>query len=219
MEGIYAEAGNRAESLTVFIVDDDKNLRGSLSSLLRSVGIRVCALSSAEELHEQDWPDSPACILLDVRLKGVSGLVAQDELARTGIDRPIIFMTGYGDIPITVKAMKAGAFDFLAKPFREQELLDAVRSALDADKARMESSKRVKVLQMKLDTLTARERQVMELVAKGLLNKQIADKLGLSEITVKIYRGKGMRKMGATSLAVFLQQAMTLHLRGNISFS
>jgi FixJ family two-component response regulator len=197
----------------VFVVDDDDSFRGALTNLLRSVGMHVEAFASAQNLLTTNWPDAPACIVLDVRLKADSGLTVQNDLARAGVELPIIFMTGYGDIPMTVQAMKAGAVDFLTKPFRDQDLLDAVTRAISNDRVRRESQKSLTELKQRFQSLSAREQQVMTMVAKGLLNKQIAAELGLSEITVKVHRGQAMKKMGARTLADLLHQAVVLKIR------
>jgi FixJ family two-component response regulator len=181
----------------VFIVDDDLSLRDALSSLLRSVGHRVEVFSSASDLLQSKLPDLVSCIVLDVRLPGLSGLDLQTGLADAGIRIPVIFMTGYGDIPMSVRAMKAGAIDFLTKPFRDQELLDAVALALDRDRKRRIEEKAVADLKTLFESLTPRERQVMALITDGLMNKQVAGKIGISEITVKIHRGSLMKKMHA----------------------
>ncbi|MFC0401589.1 response regulator transcription factor [Paraburkholderia rhizosphaerae] len=197
----------------VFVVDDDDSFRGALTNLLRSVGMRVEAFASAQSLLTTNWPDAPACIVLDVRLKADSGLTVQNDLARAGVELPIIFMTGFGDIPMTVQAMKAGAVDFLTKPFRDQDLLDAVTRAISNDRARRESQRSLTELKVRFQSLSPREQQVMSLVAKGLLNKQIAAELNLSEITVKVHRGQAMKKMGARTLADLLHQAVMLKIR------
>ena len=195
---------------TVLIVDDDPSLRESLSSLFRSVGMRAELYGSASELLRSKLPDGPSCLILDIRLPEVSGLDIQAQLTEAGIRLPIIFMTGHGDIPMSVRAMKAGAVDFLAKPFRDQDMLDAVHGALDRDKQRRESDRALSELQTLLHTLTAREREVMAYVATGLMNKQIAGEMELSEITVKIHRGRLMKKMGARTLADLVKMAGAL---------
>jgi FixJ family two-component response regulator len=195
---------------TVLIVEDDPLLREALSSLFRSVGMRVQLFGSALELLNGQLPDGPSCLVLDIRLPEVSGLEFQTQLVSAGIHIPIIFMTGHGDIPMSVRAMKAGAVDFLTKPFRDQDILDAVNGALDRDRQRREQDRTLSELQTLLRTLTPRERQVMAFVATGLMNKQIAGELELSEITVKIHRGRLMKKMGARTLADLVRMAGAL---------
>jgi FixJ family two-component response regulator len=197
----------------VFVVDDDPSVRKALSNLFRSVGLRAEVFGSARELLESELPEVASCLVLDIRLPGPSGLDFQAELAKANIQIPIIFMTGHGDIPMTVKAMKAGAVDFLTKPFRDQDMLDAVAIAIDRDRTRRKDEKIVAELRAVFETLTARERDVLALVASGLMNKQIAAEIGLAEITVKIHRGHIMRKMGAKSLADLVRMAEMLGVR------
>ena len=185
----------------VFVVDDDASLRESLKNLLRSVGLRVEAFASAQEFLRSNRPDVPGCLVLDVRLPGFSGLDLQKRMAEADVEIPIIFITGHGDIPMTVQAMKAGAVEFLTKPFRDQELLDAIQHALERDRKTREQRAEVEVLRSRFDLLTPREREVLPLVIAGLLNKQIAAELGASETTVKIHRHRVMEKMRAGSLA------------------
>jgi FixJ family two-component response regulator len=194
----------------VVIVDDDAAIRKSLDSLFRSVGLATRLFGSPAELLAGPLPDGPGCIVLDVRLPGVSGLDLQGQLTRQGIDFPIIFMTGHGDIPMSVRAMKAGAVDFLAKPFRDQDMLDAVTAALERDVQRRSVAAAKDDLRAQYETLTAREREVMGYVTSGLMNKQVAGLIGLSEITVKIHRGNVMRKMGVKSLADLVRKAEAL---------
>jgi FixJ family two-component response regulator len=197
----------------VFVVEDDESMRRALSNLFQSVGLEVEAFGSASEMLQRKLPDVASCLVLDVRLPGVSGLDFQAELAKANIHIPIIFMTGHGDIPMSVRAMKGGAVDFLTKPFRDQDMLDAVVMAIERDRKRREAERIVSTLQTLLETLTPREREVFTLVSSGLMNKQIAGELGLAEITVKIHRGHIMRKMGAKSLADLVRKAETLGIR------
>jgi FixJ family two-component response regulator len=197
----------------VFVIDDDPSMRKALTNLFRSVGLRAEVFGSAREWLESKLPEVASCLVLDIRLPGPSGLDFQAELAKANIQIPIIFMTGHGDIPMTVKAMKAGAVDFLTKPFRDQDMLDAVAIAIERDRARRKEQKIVAELRAVFETLTTRERDVLALVASGLMNKQIAAEIGLAEITVKIHRGHLMRKMGARSLADLVRMAEMLGIR------
>jgi FixJ family two-component response regulator len=191
----------------VFVVDDDASLRESLKDLLQSVGLRVEAFDSAQEFLRTKRPDAPSCLVLDVRLKGLSGLDLQKRLVEVDVDIPIIFITGHGDIPMAVQAMKAGAMEFLRKPFRDQDLLDAVQQALERDRKGREQRAEIAELRKRFDSLTPREREVMALVAAGLLNKQVAGELGTSEASVKVHRQHVMEKIGADSLAELVRVA------------
>lgn len=202
-----------SESATVHIIDDDASLRGALDSLFRSTGLGVRQYGSAQAFMDAPTPEGLGCLVLDVRLPGVSGLEFQEHLAGLGVRLPVVLMTGHGDIPMSVRAMKAGAVDFLTKPFRDQDMLDAVATALARDKSRREGEGRIDALRAQFATLSPRERQVMTLVAAGKMNKQVAGDLALSEITVKIHRGAAMRKMGAKTLADLVRMAEALDLR------
>ena len=197
----------------VFVIDDDESLRKALASLFRSVGFSVEMFASATEFLQTNLPDVPSCLVLDVRLPGIGGLDFQSDLAKAGVRVPVVFMTGHGDIPMTVRAMKAGAVEFLTKPFRDQDMLDAVQVALTRDRARRESDKLLSTLHASFATLTPREQEVMALVSAGLMNKQIAGEIGVSEITVKVHRGNVTRKMGAKSLADLVRMADALGVR------
>ena len=192
---------------TVFVIDDDPSMRRSLDSLLRSVGLDVRLFSSAPEFLQASGADGPGCLVLDVRLPGMSGLAFQQELARAGVALPIIFITGHGDVSMSVRAMKAGAAEFLTKPFDDQVLLDAVHAAIERDRARRQDEAGLAALRARYDGLTDRERQVMGHVVAGSVNKRIADQLGLSVVTVKVHRGQVMRKMQAKSLADLVRMA------------
>jgi RNA polymerase sigma factor (sigma-70 family) len=185
----------------VFVVDDDPSVRSSLKLLIGSEGLQIECFDSADAFLQRKPPDAPSCLVLDVRLRGVSGLDFQRELAARNIHIPIVFITGHGDIPMTVKAMKAGAIEFLTKPFRDQDLLDAVRIALERDHARHEQEKELAELQQRFNSLSPREQEVISMVVSGMLNKQIADQLGTAENTVKVHRSRAMEKMQAQSVA------------------
>lgn len=195
------------------MIDDDASMRESLKSLFGSVGLRVEAFGSAPEFLEKKLPDAAVCLVVDVRLPGMSGLDFQAELSRANIDVPIIFITGHGDIAMTVKAMKAGAVEFLAKPFRDQDLLDAVKLALEKDEAKRKTRKSIAAVRSLFESLTPREQAVIGLVAAGLMNKQVAAEMGVSEITVKVHRGNAMRKMKANSLADLVRMVDLLGIR------
>lgn len=189
-----------SEQSVVFVIDDDLSMRESLESLLRSVGHTALVFGSTQEFLLTERPDGPSCLVLDIRLRGQSGLEFQQELTRSGVELPIVFITGHGDIPMSVTAMKAGAIEFLTKPFRDQDFLDAVHRGIDLDRERRAGSAVLADLRERLGSLTPREREIMVLVAAGQLNKQIAGELQLSEITVKVHRAQVMRKMQAKSL-------------------
>jgi FixJ family two-component response regulator len=198
----------------VHIVDDDREVRESLGDLLLSMDYRVALYASAADFLKVDLPDAPACLVLDVRLPGTSGLELQAYLASINVALPVILVTGFGDIPMSVRAMKLGAVDFLTKPIRDQDLLDAVATAIRKDQDRRRDIAQIVVLREKYALLTARERQVMALVASGLMNKQVAEQLSISEVTVKMHRGSVMRKLGARSVAMLARMAEALDIDG-----
>lgn len=189
------------EEPIIYVIDDDQSVRSSLEDLLASVGLSCMSFGSTQQFLDTPRPDAPGCLILDVRMPGMSGLDFQGEMTKRGVGLPVIFITGHGDIPMSVRAMKAGALEFLTKPFREQDLLDAIQQGLVRDRARRQASAVESELQRRYTSLNAGEQQVMDLVVSGLLNKQIADRLNVSEITVKVRRGSVMRKMQADSLA------------------
>ena len=198
------ETNNRA---VVHVVDDDASLRGALESLFESVGLATRAYGAASDFLNASVADKPGCIVIDIRLPDMSGLEFQAQLTQVGVHLPVIMMTGYGDIPMTVRAMKRGAMDFLSKPFRDQDMLDAVMAAIERDRQRRTADDNASQVRQRFGTLTPREQQVMMLVTTGKMNKQVAGELGVSEITAKIHRGAAMRKMGARTLADLVRMA------------
>ena len=203
-----------AERGVVFVVDDDPSVRRALDSLLRSVGNEVCLFASAQEFMQASRPDTPSCLVLDVRLPGMSGLAFQQELAKANIALPVIFITAHGDVPMTVRAMKAGAVEFLTKPFDEQALLDAIHAAIERDRAQRRDAADLAALRARYQELTEREKQIMQLVVASRGNKQIAAELGVSLVTVKVHRGQVMRKMLAKTVAELVRMADRLGPRG-----
>jgi len=192
---------------TILVVDDDASVRDAISNLLESVGMRTRVFGSTEEFWKASRPNTPSCLILDVRLPGASGLEFQEQLAKAGVSIPVIFITAHGDVPMTSRAMKAGAIEFLMKPFQKEELLAAVRQGLEKDRIQREEQAEVSILQARVEQLTSREREVMDLVVTGLINKQIGAQLGLSEVTVKIHRSRVMQKMEAASLAELVRMS------------
>jgi len=207
-----SSASSQTDAPSIHVIDDDQSVRDALSSLFRSVGYRVQLYGSTNAFMEAKRADANSCLVLDIRLPGASGLDLQTHLNQAQIPIPVIFMTGHGDIPMSVRAMKAGAIDFLAKPFRDQDMLDAVANALEADRKRRSVDGSLAAVRAAYETLTAREREIMQLVTTGLMNKQVAGNLGLSEITVKIHRASVMKKMGCQSLADLVRMASLLGL-------
>ena len=197
----------REEQPVVFVIDDDPSMRDTLEDLLRSVGLEACVFRSTQEFLASERPDAPSCLVLDVRLPGQSGLDFQRRLVASGLDLPIVFITGYGDVAMSVQAMKAGAIEFLTKPFRDQDLIDAIQVGIERDRARRRDAALVAELRTRLDSLTERERQIMALVVIGQLNKEIAARLEVSEVTIKVNRGHMMRKMRAQSLPELVRMA------------
>jgi FixJ family two-component response regulator len=214
---IHPNAGEllrMSSSVYVHIVDDDNAVRESLADLLRSMGYEAMLYGSTAEFLKIELPDAPACLILDVRLPGTSGLELQEYLRRSEIRLPVILMTGFGDIPMSVRGMKAGAVDFLTKPIRDQDLLDAVTAAIQMDKNRRQEAAQIGQLRERYSSLTSRERQVVTLVASGLMNKQVANELSISEVTVKMHRGRAMRKLSAKSVAMLARMVDVLNIQG-----
>jgi len=213
-EAVRSQKEAPADEPVVIIVDDDADLRDALANLLGSVGLKVSTFGSAAAMLDSELPNAPSCLVLDIRLPGISGLEFQCQLARSGVRLPIVFMTGHGDIPMSVKAMKAGAVDFLTKPFRDQDMIDAVSNAIERDRGRRQADGALDSVRELYKSLTPRESELMWFVTKGLLNKQIAAAMGLAEITVKIHRGNMMKKMGVTSVAELTRLAAVLGIHG-----
>lgn len=211
---MWVDMNTTAESQPIVIViDDDNDVRGAVADLLRSIGLQTKLFASVRDFLQWKRPDVPSCLVLDVRLPGLSGLDFQSELNKANIQLPVVFMTGHGDIPMTVRAMKGGAVDFLAKPFRDQDMIDAVQAGLDRDRARRQSQSNTSQLKSAYDSLTPREQEIMAWVVDGLMNKQIAGRIGVSEVTVKFHRSNVMRKMGAKSVAELVRMTHALGLR------
>jgi len=219
MASALRDRSNDDDNPVVLVIDDDDDVREGLRALLQSVNLDSRTYRSAPEFFRSKLPDQVSCLILDVRLPGLSGLDFQAELAKVNVNIPIIFVTGYGDIPMSVKAMKAGAVEFLTKPVREQDLLDAVRTALDRDRRRRKSEEQIHDLRSRFDSLSEREREVMSLVASGLMNKQSAAEIGISEVTVKVHRHNIMRKLAAKSLADLVRMADALGLSHKIKMN
>ena len=216
MTPILAELGVGAANTTiVYVIDDDESMRFSLNTLLRSIGLRVETFASPQAFLEFKKSNTPSCLILDVRLRGENGLSFQQEMISHGLHMPILFMTGYGDMAMCVKAMKAGALDFFPKPFRDQDMLDAVTRALARDSQRLAAEESIASLRASYTSLTGREQQVMALVTAGLMNKQIAAEMHLSEITVKVYRGQLMKKMRARSVADLVRKSEALRIESS----
>lgn len=216
MLDVAAGMSTPAESQPIVIViDDDNDVREAVADLLRSIGLRTKLFASVRDFLQWKRPDVPSCMVLDVRLPGLSGLDFQSELNKADIQLPIVFMTGHGDIPMTVRAMKGGAIDFLAKPFRDQDMIDAVQAGLDRDRAWRQSVSDTSQLKSAYDSLTPREHEIMALIVDGLMNKQIAGQIGVSEVTVKFHRSNVMRKMGAKSVAELVRMTHALGLRSS----
>jgi FixJ family two-component response regulator len=198
---------------TIFVIDDDASVRDAVSNLLESVGLQVRVFKTTEAFQNASRPEAPSCLILDIRLPGMNGLEFQDALEKAGVRIPIIFITAHGDVPMTSRAMKAGAIEFLMKPFQKEDLLAAIHHGIGRDRARREEEAEISILQSRFDTLTAREREVMELVVAGLSNKEVATKLGISEVTTKMHRGQVTRKMKADSLPGLVRMADKLRPR------